>query len=475
MSKAIVARLRHADHYLRQAQFYETFYRLHGGEGGSIGLSGWDTELANVRQAQQTVADLAGVNRLAADLCSEHLGTLALLTQFRQSPAERVRNCHAALQASRRLGNGHMELANLVALATAYRDQGKYDDAIEYADQALHLSRSSNSPSYEATALDAMAQSHMRCHRFDESLRCWALALEVYQKHSDSMGIADATRGTAEVHYRTGDTAGAIHGFREAIRLYEAVKRSGSEDAQDSKDDCAKTPQTYTVRLRDEATLDIRLAHAYERAGTACSRSGDFDSATHYLEKAIELFRERGAPEDERAAYGNLANAYSRMKEFAKAAALYENAIEVARANGDEIAEASSLGNLGMNCLLQADIPAAKPLFERSAELSGRNHRQLGEAIALGNLALCYHEMGEVAQAAEHYELAQKTMLQLGAHFERGRVLCGLSEAYLELGDTARAQALAREALAVVERTGNPQAGALRARLSALFGASLGQ
>lgn len=203
--------------------------------------------------------------------------------------------------------------------------------------------------------------------------------------------------------------------------------------------------------------------NAYNKAGQAAYKAGDYAEAAEEFRKAVEL-AQASENQDLRLAtsLNNLAEVYRVQGDLSKAEPLFKEALEVREAKlGDDSEEvALSLNNLAAVYQAQGRYEAALPLFKKSLavmeRVHGKDHPQVG--IALNNLAGIYRATGNF-EAAEPLFKRSLVIWELAFGVEHQYVaaaLTNLAELYYTQGRYAEAEPLFQRALAINERILGP-------------------
>lgn len=96
--------------------------------------------------------------------------------------------------------------------------------------------------------------------------------------------------------------------------------------------------------------------------------------------------------------------------------------------------------------------------------------RQLGdrsrEAFAIAGAGQAYEQMGRVAEATDFYRVAADTHCELGDRWSLARCLCHLANALEQQDSPEQARSYWEEALPLLADFDDPEAGALRQRIT---------
>jgi DNA-binding SARP family transcriptional activator len=346
---------------------------------------------------------------------------------------------------------------SLVAVATYAADHGWPDHAIRLATTLFrYLDVGGHYP--ERVAIHTCARRAAR-RTGDRAAEARALT---------QLGIVDSLQGRCE--QATGQ-------FQQALALY---RDSGDEFGE---------------------------ARVLSNLGVVCRRQGRYQEATDYYRQARALFCETGHRQSEARALGNLGIVDERLGRYPQAIGHHQHSLALCREIGDRTAEAFALTNLGCVYRRQGHDQQAADHHWQAQRLFHEAGNRYGEACALGNLgdvelqqrhyqqAAGHHQqalalfresgdrggeaealngLGEVllatsqpARARAQYAAALGLASQIGDQYEQARAHNGLARSYHATGDQSQARRHWQEALSRYTDLGAPEAGQIRAQLTA--------
>ncbi len=238
------------------------------------------------------------------------------------------------------------------------------------------------------------------------------------------------------------------------------------------------------ARLAQDTTIE---AASYLQWGQALWRLGDLAACRAQLEQALTLARAAKARQWEADSLRILGNVYYYLGDYAQAAVYWEQALPISRQIGDRPGEASALSNLGEAARSQGSYAQARDYYEQRLRICQETGERYGESIALINLSLVSHNLGNNqpaleysqqalqltqkigirthqayaltnmghaleglarwAEAADAYQHAAATRLELGEHHLAMESTAGLARVLLAQGDTAQAMDRVNEIL----------------------------
>jgi non-specific serine/threonine protein kinase len=196
-------------------------------------------------------------------------------------------------------------------------------------------------------------------------------------------------------------------------------------------------------------------ANALTGAGSLAFMQGDFQAASTFHEKSLDLHRRIGDRQSIAYAANNLANTAVHLGDHARARALYEETIALARELGDLRGIAFGSINLAAAIIRQGDLAAGRAMHEESLALI----RQLGdrwmEAFATDAIAEAIGGAGDREEARVLHLHALGILEGLGDRRGVARVLTHIADVALVEGESGRARGLYRRSLAIRQELGD--------------------
>jgi DNA-binding SARP family transcriptional activator/tetratricopeptide (TPR) repeat protein len=185
--------------------------------------------------------------------------------------------------------------------------------------------------------------------------------------------------------------------------------------------------------LRGAGDLTAAAYVLNSMAQTALDR-GDPQGAKQLLPQALELSRQAGSRRIEAQVMHRLANAHLIAGEHAAAVTAFDETLGLVRNLGDPIGEAYVLHGLGLAHLRSGDHEQAAVALQEARQLGAAAGERMIEARvenSLGELALA---AGKAPQAVVHLHRALSLFRAIQAPVFEARVLAVLSEAYAAAG-----------------------------------------
>ena len=341
-----------------------------------------------------------------------------------------------AITAAARSGDHIGEAAALLNLAELNVRTGEYDQAIDHAQRALALAEGDGGRDTEGRALRYLGLAHQLTGRYERATDHHLQALTLCRKIGDRAGEASALGNLGEIFQLTGRYEQAAGYHRQALVAFDDL--GAVEDK---------------ARALDHIGVIHRLFGRYEQA------------ADHHRQ-ALTLFLETGALEGQACAHDHLGVVYQLTGRYEQAADHHQQALAISRKIGDRDDEARALNNLG-------DLCRRTGRYERAVghyRLALSRYRDLGDpsgqAWSLNGLGETARAAGDPAQALAAHAEAHQHASKVGRRHEQARADRGLGHAHHDLGDAERAREQWRQALALYEELGVPEADEVRTHLA---------
>ena len=201
----------------------------------------------------------------------------------------------------------------------------------------------------------------------------------------------------------------------------------------------------------------VVLAEARTQLGQVLILQGSFSEASREFRNVLDVHEQRGDIEEMAFVSGCLGSALGSMGKLAESAAHLEQARRQWRKVGNLKELCWVLNNLAMTYYQMGQLDLARELFVDALSKARSGGHQRFEPYALVSLADIDRQSNDLSTALERYEQALTLAEDLGDDMTLStHALSGLAHTYRQLGDTSKAEALARQALASAEERQSP-------------------
>ncbi len=301
-------------------------------------------------------------------------------------------------------------------IGRALRSLGEFDDALDSLERSLVLFQTAQDLKGVASTLDDIGKIHWIRSDYTEALPRYLAALQLRREVGDKRSIALSLNHIGSLHLQRGEFRDAMIYFREALELRREV-----DDRQG-------------------------VAESFNNLGILCLERGDHGQATTLFEEALEIIVEIGYRAMEGFALNNLGEAHLVMGSVDRATELLERALEIAEESGEPRLVFDILRNLGQTSLKRGDRDDAIEQIEEALDIAeeldsgallGAGHQSMADVHAHFVFDAEFSE--ESIELAEvHYQIAAKTLSQVGNAAQLGKCLTAFGHFLLEQGDFVR-------------------------------------
>jgi len=248
-------------------------------------------------------------------------------------------------------------------------------------------------------------------------------SLGVFEKVSDTAGIANIQSNLGAVYLTLGNDTKALEYLLQSLRNAEVVKdtlRMGSvylnmgsiysneEETYDQAEDNYLLAIEMFELMNDAEPIKMQgLAIANANLGEIYLKRKEPKKSTPYLQESVEAYREIDG--DVAAPLNWLGDAYREQEQFERAEALYNEALKEARLKDSRFQESRAHVGLGSNSLAQGRYQKAIDEFEYGLEIARDIDVLREQEVAAKGIADAYAGMNNYKQAY-NYQQAYETV-----------------------------------------------------------------
>lgn len=321
-------------------------------------------------------------------------------------------------------GPKHQELQELLRRGHQLVDDDP-EQALEYALQALTLTKRQGSKLHEAEALSLMGQSSMGMNHPDNALRYYTRALSCYEQLADPHQQAQTLMHIASVHLQTHQLELAQQALKRAEPLLGNPLLSS-------------TSRTELLQL---------LAQMYRKQGNNIEAKRSYSALLHSIEHInpnnqatrLSCIIELGHINKD---LGNLDESLNR----------FQQAADMALEMRDSALLAHTLHELGMAHFLLERYTNATKLFREMLSLSANMGDTTSMILALQSIGDVHFERAEIPQAIGQYSQQLAMAQQYNRTISCIEALVRLSQCHYAQNDYPQSTALLNQALTLVQR-----------------------
>jgi signal transduction histidine kinase/Flp pilus assembly protein TadD len=222
------------------------------------------------------------------------------------------------------------------------------------------------------------------------------------------------------------------------------------------------------IAENQQAVDSVFLVSAYNDVGMNYNEIEQFQPATDYLNKAIQLSRRLGLLDDLSTALSNLASVHFGKGQFQEAIALFSETYQIDLKTGNRENQASSLNSLGRMYVEWGKYQSGLEYYQRSIALLDTVAQRDVLAIRYNNVGMVHQLMGNHDEAIRYLNKAMAIDVDEGNFLKISQRHFNLGNSYMALNDFDKARQSFEKAESFFVRT------KMYAKLSKVY-CSLGQ
>jgi CHAT domain-containing protein/tetratricopeptide (TPR) repeat protein len=346
-------------------------------------------------------------------------------------------------------------------IGEAFRNLGRYSEALKAYEQALAIAQEVGDQKGEGIALNNTGLVFGNQGRYAEAQKTLQQALLIRREVEDRAGEGDTFNNIGIVYHYQGRYSEALEAYGQALAIAGEV-----EDRDKEGNALNNIGEVYRMQGRYGEALDalqqaLAIAQAIkDRAGEGITRNNiglvyyrqaRYDEALEAYQEALEIAREEGNRATEGGTLNNIAGVYDRYQRYDEALAKYQEVLEITREVGDRAGEGTTLNNMGFNFYSQGRYVEALENYQQALAIRQEVGDRAGMGVTLNNVGLVYDRQGRYGEALEAYEQVLEIRREVGDRNGEGLTLDNVGSVHEKQGRDAEALAAYGEAMAVFE------------------------
>ncbi len=182
---------------------------------------------------------------------------------------------------------------------------------------------------------------------------------------------------------------------------------------------------------------------------------GDYDTALQYLEQSLAIQQQIGDRQGEGTTLNNISLIYSVKGDYNTALRYLEQSLAIIQQIGDRKGEGTTLNNISQIHKVKGDYDTALRYLEQSLAIQQQIGDRQGEGTTLNNLAATAHAKGDYDTALRYLEQSLAIRQQIGDRQGEGTTLNNISQIYKVKGDSDSALRYLEQSLAIMQQIGD--------------------
>jgi tetratricopeptide (TPR) repeat protein len=375
------------------------------------------------------------------------------------------------LTISREIGSRQWEAISLGNLGNPYRSLGQYHQAINYHQQSLTLSREIGSRQGEAISLGNLGNAYFSLGQYQQAIDYCQQSLAIEREIADRQGEAISLGNLGNAYFCLGQYQQAIDYQQQSLTLSreigfrqgEAISLGNLGNAYQSLGQYQQAIDYHQQHLIISQEIGSRQGEAVSlgNLGNAYQSLGQYQQAINYHQQSLTLSRKIGSRQGEAVSLGNLGNVYQSLGQYHQAINYHQQSLTISREIGNCQGEADSLGNLGNVYQSLGQYHQAINYHQQSLTISREIGNCQGEANSLGNLGNVYQSLGQYHQAIDYHQESLTIKREIGSRKGEANSLGNLGNVYQSLGQYHQAIDYYQQSLTRSQEIGDRQGEAI--------------
>ncbi len=252
------------------------------------------------------------------------------------------------------LQNDTTKVQLLSDIASGYRDTN-LDSMMLFANQGLQLAYKLNYLRGEASCLQFLGIGDLRRNKFDTALKYYLEALHIYEGTNSKKSQCRVLLSVADIYDRIGNRALAIECYDKCINICRTINNLKTEglalvDVGGIYADQSNFPEAITYYINalkafEKLKSNEDISMTMVNIATVYSGMGNYKKAKEYIDQGLAI----NGVSDKEVLFSNYVNsgvAYCQMQDYTDAFKAYNKAIAIADAIGDIRWKNLCLGNI---------------------------------------------------------------------------------------------------------------------------------
>ncbi|XP_020609489.1 tetratricopeptide repeat protein 28-like isoform X1 [Orbicella faveolata] len=352
-----------------------------------------------------------------------------------------------------------------ITLAEMHLSGGKYAEAKELCEKALHISTAVCQRNLDLYCYEILGKVYQLTGEYEKARENHEKALAIQKENGNRNGEASCYGNLGIVFQSIGKYKKAREYHEKALvinkdtgeRDKEAFCYSNLGAVYQSVGEYEKAREHLEKSLAINKEIGNRNGEAAccGNLGTVYQSVGEYKKAREHFEKTLAINKEIGDRHGETYCYGNLGNVYKAIGEIEKAKEHYRKSLAISKEIGDRDGEASSWINLGVVFYSVGEYGKAREYHEKALSINEEIGNKKLEASSYGNLALVFQSYGDFEKAREYHEKALVIQKEICDKSGEASSLGNLGILFESVGENEKAMVYYEKALVINKGIGN--------------------
>ncbi len=356
---------------------------------------------------------------------------------------------------------------NLVQAASQLVRGSRYDEAVKTYEQALQIYRELKDRSAESVILNNIGLTYFRQKQYPKALDFYQQSLAITKQIGDRKGEATSLSNIGAVYNSLGQYEKAVDFFQQSLairsqigdRVAEATSLSNLgkgylnlKQHQQAADFFQKAVDAYQ-QIGDRNGESLNLGNL----GTAYQRLNQYQKAADAYQQALTIFKQIGDLQKQSYSLMDLGDVYRTLGQYPKSIDAYTEALAIVRKIGDRETEKNLLNDLGTAQMIVGQYQKAIDFYQRSLALAQQLKDRNGEGNSIIGIGNGYGSLGQYQKAIDFYQQALVLKRQDQDLQSEAKLLGNLANTYDYLGNLAKAIEFNQQSIELFKKIGDQE------------------
>jgi len=300
-------------------------------------------------------------------------------------------------------------------------NQFKYnnpDIALEYAKQAIELSKKIGDPELQARNETLAAGILFNGGNFNKSKDYYTSAYTYFSNTKNEKTKVEILNSLSSINYAQGNLTAAVEGYLNVLRYYEDLNDNagmlnvlGSLATLYTKQNNFSKAIEYNlraIRIYEESSDKLRTLVSYDNIGNIYLHQGNYPKAKEYFSKSLKLYTEINNKAGKGYTLNQLGDIEMKLNNYDEALNLYNRSFSIAEELKMQPLIVSDLNDLGEVYFNLRRYDAAIKCYTRAINIS----KNVGMKIELDNaykgLSIVYKITNELDKSKTYHALSSE-------------------------------------------------------------------
>ncbi|WP_190809167.1 tetratricopeptide repeat protein [Flagellimonas sp. S3867] len=287
------------------------------------------------------------------------------------------------------------------------------DSARVFGNEMLEFSQETNNLQWQATSTRLVGNTYAVQGKLEDALNWFNRSLVLSKKLESQKDIAVTLSNIGTIHYEIGNYTQSISFLLEGLKISEELddkpglsrvtNNLGNVFIEQKNNEKALEYYLYSLKLKEELNNPRTLPAAYNNIALVYGNQKKYDQAFQYLIKSIEIAEEVNDKIGLSRAYANMGSLYNEQGDYKTALEFLNKSIRIKREIQDNEGLPTTYLYRGKTYLNQKKFQLAKRDCTKSLAMSEKMGALLAQEEACECLSLAWEGLGNANKSLEFY------------------------------------------------------------------------